>query len=195
MPERFVIASNNLAKTQELIQIFAYYNITAISYRKLINKVKFPPEGDKNYVENAKQKAEFIVKRLPQEWVVADDSGMLLAAHPNELRVLTARQLAPYAHTEEQLNNRILAMVNGRSRQVQMVTWLVLNSPTQQYIAKGDFKGTISDRPQGNNGRSFDLILVPDGLQTTLAQLTDEKKIPLLHRAKAVQHLLSQLKE
>lgn len=127
MPERFVIASNNLAKTQELIQIFAYYNFTAISYQKLINKVKFPPEGNKNYEENAKQKAEFIAKRLPQEWVIADDSGMLLAAHPNELGVLTARQLAPYARTEEQLNNRILAMVNGKSRQVQMVTWLVLN--------------------------------------------------------------------
>ncbi len=192
---RFVIASNNQAKTAELVTCFAYLGYQAISYQQLIGRHEFPSEGTQSYQKNAQGKANFIARLLPDEWIVADDSGMLLAADPDGLGVQTARQLKMYTDTEHHLNQRILAIVANKSREVTMTTTLVLRTPIKSVIGHGEFHGTIATEERGQNGASFDLILVPDGMHQTLAELSDAVKLPLLHRTKAIADLMTHMEE
>lgn len=195
MSKRFVIASNNADKTAELISIFASFGRQAISYQDLIERVVFPTEGTNSYLENAMKKARFIADKLPDEWVVADDSGMRLVAYPDQLGVVTARQLADYTETMTMLNEHIIRMVNGKEHEVTMTSHLVLITPEFTLTSEGSFEGMIADKEAGHNGRSFDLILRPKGSDKTLAELPDAERIPQLHRTKAVKQLLSELEE
>lgn len=190
-----VIASNNEQKTSELIKCFAYLGYQAVSYQQFLPRQRFPSEGTDSYLVNAERKARFIAAQLPDQWVVADDSGMVLAADPNGLGVQTARQLSQYADDEHRLNQRILQLVDGQSRDVTMTTTLVLIKNQRVVTGHGEFKGQVATSEQGDNGSSFDLILVPTGMDQTLARLTDQQKLPRLHRTKAIQNLLVKLQE
>jgi XTP/dITP diphosphohydrolase len=191
--KRFVIASNNLAKTEELIKCFEWFGFDAISYQKLMSKLEFPNEGTDSYLENAQQKALFVAKYLPHEKVVADDSGMILEAYQNWLGVLTSRELNLKSLSDEVLNEKIIDLVTGKKRGFKMVSTLVMVDNERMFNARGEFKGEISCRARGDNGRGFDLILKPNGYEKTLAELSDDAKIPLLHRTKAVRNLLLSL--
>lgn len=189
----FVIASNNRAKTDELIACFRFLGLQAKSYQALIKPLAFPPEKTKSYLANARLKAQFVANFLPHQWVVADDSGMELQALPQSLGVMTARQLGPYQDVDE-LNRKILTLIEGKSRLVKMISQLVLIMPNKDEVTGcGIFNGTIAYSPRGTNGASFDLILMPQGMHQTLAQLSDQEKIPLLHRTKAILNLISKL--
>lgn len=114
----FVIASNNSNKTNELIECFNFLGLHAQSYQDFIAPLEFPNEATTTYLDNARGKALFIAKYLPEEWVIADDSGMELQALPDELGVTTARQLKPCQNMNE-LNDKILALVANKSRIVK----------------------------------------------------------------------------
>lgn len=188
-----MIASNNKNKTSELITCFHFLGLRARSYQELTNILAFPPEGTQTYLVNARNKARFVAQYLPDQWVVADDSGMKLMAWPQKLGVTTARQLEPYQDNDD-LNQKILKLVMGKSRIVKMIAQLVLITPDQgEFTGYGEFNGTIASAQRGTNGASFDLILVPQGRTQTLAQLTDQEKMPLLHRTKAILDLISNL--
>ena len=87
---KFVIASHNQNKIQELQRIIAVRGNTAIPYTNLIQKQQFPVEGESSYLENAQQKALYISKQLPHSLIIADDSGLQLEAYPEIMGVRTA---------------------------------------------------------------------------------------------------------
>lgn len=95
---QFVVASHNHDKIKELQQIFRVCNNEVIPYTDLLPKIKFPPEGNYSYEENASDKALFISKFLPDRLIIADDSGLLLTARPKILGVRTARDLTNLPH-------------------------------------------------------------------------------------------------
>lgn len=62
-------------------------------------------------------------------------------------------------------------------------------------FAEGVLSGTIT-APRGDNGFGFDCVIVPDsqtGEQRTVAEMSDEDKNAISHRAKAFKLLLEQL--
>ncbi|WP_137597741.1 non-canonical purine NTP pyrophosphatase [Paucilactobacillus kaifaensis] len=189
----FIIASNNKSKTEELIKCFRFLGLQAKSYQDEIDVLKFPPEGTKTYLANARKKARFVAQYLPDQWIVADDSGMVLQALPKRLGVTTARQLEPYQDVDD-LNQKVLKLVAGKSRLVKMIAQLVLVTPDKgEFGGYGEFNGTVATSQRGTNGSSFDLILEPQGMKQTIAQLPDQEKIPMLHRTKAILDLISKL--
>lgn len=192
-PFRFVIASNNEQKTQELIECFNWLGQKAISYQQLIPKCDFPQEGQKSYFENAKRKCEFIAEKIPNECVVADDTGMILKAYPDWLGVLTARELKMNQINDADLNQKIIELVNKKSREVEMISTLVAIYKSKLTFGVGHFNGQISSRPRGKNGHGFDLILEAGTSKKTLAELSLNQKMPLLHRTKAIENLLLKL--
>lgn len=59
-------------------------------------------------------------------------------------------------------------------------------------VGVGELRGTIV-APRGENGFGFDSVIVPDGENQTMAEMSEEKKNSISHRAKAVEALLKQL--
>jgi len=187
-----IIASNNLDKTAELIACLQQFQVAAKFYQDLIPRVSFPSEGTTDYVVNARTKAQFISQKLPQEFILGDDSGMILSAFPNRFGVQTSRQLTAYP-TDADKNHYLIQLVARKNRNVQLRTDLILQTPQHSYHGFGVFKGTFSQEERGQNGYGFDKILIPDGESRALAELTDAEKFPYLHRTKAVKNLLEKV--
>ena len=61
--------------------------------------------------------------------------------------------------------------------------------------ARGECKGHIIDAPAGENGFGYDPLFVPEGYQRTFAQMTQEEKNRISHRAKALKELERLLSE
>ncbi|WP_412989616.1 non-canonical purine NTP pyrophosphatase [Pediococcus siamensis] len=188
-----LIASNNLDKTAELAACLQSFAIAAQSYQTVNPRLAFPSEGTSSYFQNARQKALFIAQKLPKHSILADDSGMLVAAYPQRFGVQTSRQLAAYPGDAAK-NQYLIALVAGQDRHVTLRTDLVLWTPNHRlYHSVGVFTGTFSHEERGQNGFGFDKILIPDAQTKTLAEMTTAEKLPFLHRTKAVKNLLEKV--
>lgn len=51
----------------------------------------------------------------------------------------------------------------------------------------GEIKAKIAQEPKGTNGWSWDTIFIPESLDKTLAELTNEEKNEISHRRKAIE--------
>lgn len=91
MINRLVIASNNSAKTREIVAVFATFGMTAVNYRELMPEKTFPAETTDDQFENALVKARFIQQFLPDEFILADDTGAFFAAFPDKFGLTIAR--------------------------------------------------------------------------------------------------------
>ena len=60
--------------------------------------------------------------------------------------------------------------------------------------ATGTLEGTIAEGPRGSNGFGYDPVFIPKGSQKTLAEMSENEKNSISHRARAVQELVTQLK-
>jgi XTP/dITP diphosphohydrolase len=83
---------------------------------------------------------------------------------------------------------------SGGSREARFVTTLALLVEGILVHATGVLEGTIAEGPRGANGFGYDPIFVPKGSQKTLAEMTENEKNAISHRARAVQELLAQIK-
>ena len=61
----------------------------------------------------------------------------------------------------------------------------------REVTAEGYLYGTIVDEPRGDGGFGYDPHFVADGETRTVAQMTDEEKNAISHRARALSQLLS----
>ena len=59
--------------------------------------------------------------------------------------------------------------------------------------AEGYMYGSIVDSPRGSAGFGYDPLFVPDGESRTVAEMTDEEKNLISHRANALKLLLSKI--
>jgi len=66
---------------------------------------------------------------------------------------------------------------------------LILEGQTKTF--EGTVEGRIMEERRGKHGFGYDPIFVPDGHEQTFAQMTMEQKIPISHRGRAVEKLIS----
>lgn len=191
MPAKLLIASNNQYKTGELVRILQDYGIEGESYQKVLGKLKFPPETTTSFRENVNTKALFVSKKVPDQFVLADDSGIVLDACPDKLGVVTSRQLAPYMpHYVEHM----LTMVEGKSHHYTMRSFTTI-AKGGKIISTGEgvLTGQLAEAPRGEDRDGFDCVLIPDGLTKTLNQLPRQEWLKYAHRPKAVREVLSKV--
>ncbi|MCC4381672.1 non-canonical purine NTP pyrophosphatase [Limosilactobacillus reuteri] len=195
MKNNFIIATHNIHKIKEIETILNFYHQHGEGYRKNLPQQTFPPESTVSYEENAKEKALFISQQLPAAKIIADDSGLELPAFPGRYGVQTARELAQEVPNGD-LNNYLIHLVDGKSRQFIMKTTiaLVINNQVVK-MGHGQLKGTIAHAERGVNATGFDRIFIPAGESQTLAEMDQPTRISYLHRARAVKNLLDQLGE
>lgn len=195
MKNNFIIATHNIHKIKEIATILNFYHQLGEGYRKKLPQQTFPPESTVSYEGNAKEKALFISQQLPAAKIIADDSGLELPAFPGRYEVQTARELAQEVPNGD-LNNYLIHLVDGKSRQFIMKTTIALAINNQVVkLGHGQLKGTIAHAERGVNATGFDRIFIPAGESQTLAEMDQPTRISYLHRARAVKNLLDQLGE
>ena len=177
------VCSGNPHKLSEFEALFPGWEL------ELLAGVEFPDEDGATYLENARIKARHGRAVGPSDrWMLADDSGVELAALDGGPGVLTARW-AEGSHVE-----RALAAVAGADRHARYVCELVALSPESREVrGAGVLAGTIAEAPAGSEGFGFDPVFVPLGETRTVAELGDSWKSEHSHRALAARALLAAL--
>ena len=183
-PLKATVCSGNPHKLAEFRELFAEWDL------ELLLGVEFPPEDGETYLDNARSKARFGRAVAPDErWMLADDSGIEVAALGGAPGVVTARW-AEGRHVE-----KLLATLDGvDDRRAQYVCELVALSPDgSEIVGTGVLRGEVAGAAAGGEGFGFDPVFVPVGEERTVAQLGDAWKAEHSHRALAARALLDEL--
>ena len=155
------------------------------------------PETGSTLRENAFLKASFVKNHLKKQNlnypVLSDDSGLEVEALGNEPGVNSAI----YAGTpkDDQANNQKLLnelkMVTKRQATFKTVICYI---DAEVHYFEGHVNGTISYEARGQNGFGYDPLFIPQGYRSTFAELSQEIKNSLSHRAQAIKAFLSYIK-
>jgi XTP/dITP diphosphohydrolase len=181
-----VLCSRNPHKARELERLLPGWTIEPL------DRGDYPPETGDAYYDNALLKARFGRGHAPAElWVLAEDSGIEVAALDGRPGVLSAR----YAPEGPPAVARLLAELgDAEDRRARYVSELVLLAPDGSELrGTGILEGRIAREPAGSEGFGYDPVFVPDGEERTVAELGDAWKARHSHRARAAQALLRAL--
>ncbi len=198
------IASSNANKLREFRALAASHNISLDALPEL-SAVDAPEETGSTFEENAIQKAEFYSSvSAPQHWVVAEDSGLEVAALRNAPGVRSARYALDPAfgirHPSDEENNRKLlsdlAQFPSGERFGRFVCVIsAARSGVSRKNFQGEIAGQITREPRGLNGFGYDPIFLIPRLNQTMAELPMEDKIRLSHRGLAFCKFIEWFKE
>lgn len=156
-------------------------------------------EDTGTFVGNATKKARAMQAKLPPDaWVLADDSGVCVDALGGAPGVESAYFAGPRHDAAANLKKLVEEMrqVPAAQRGAQFVCVLVLLGPDgEERSFEGRCAGVLLDEPRGAAGFGYDPIFRPAGYQLSYAQLGDEVKQRISHRAQAWGGLARWLRE
>ncbi len=191
-----LIATGNKGKAKEFEALFGEfgYSIKTLNDFPEIGDI---PETGETFSENAHQKATEISK-LMDTIVLADDSGLEVDALDGNPGIYSARYAGE--HGNDKKNNQKLLVdlkdVPKENRQANFHCSLVLVGPGREPLfVEGKVDGFILFEPKGKNGFGYDpLFFIPDK-NRTMAELSNEEKNKISHRAQAIKQLKGHLHE
>ena len=146
------------------------------------------PETADTLEGNAIQKAEYIHRHYGLD-CFADDTGLEVEALDGAPGVYSARY-AGEGHDSEANMQKLLHNLEGKdNRKARFRTAICLIMDNEQHLFEGICRGEIIKEKRGGAGFGYDPIFVPEGYTETFAELGNDIKNTISHRAKAVQML------
>ena len=113
----------------------------------------------------------------------ADDSGLEVAALDGRPGIHSSRYAASDPERIAKLLGELKGVADRRARFVCVIAIAVNGEVIETF--EGEVRGRIIDEPRGANGFGYDPIFVPDGSEKTFAELSQEEKNRISHRAAA----------
>lgn len=145
-----------------------------------------PEEHGATFEENARIKALAYASHAGG-WTFADDSGLEVDALGGAPGVYSARFAGPNA-TDMQNNELLLARLAGKeNRAARFVCVIALaRGGAVRKTFRGSVEGRILDAPRGAHGFGYDPLFFYEPFGCTFGEATDELKMQVSHRAKAL---------
>ena len=181
-----VVATGNLHKVQEYKELLADQNVELKSLKDYPNCPEVVEDG-KTFAENASKKAVEVCRYCDVP-TFADDSGLEVEALGGEPGIYSSRYAENDAARIAKLLKNLEGKENRRARFVCVIAIAINGEVIETF--EGEVKGTIVDAPRGTNGFGYDPVFQPDGFDKTFAEMTDEEKNQISHRADAVRKAL-----
>lgn len=187
-----VVASGNAHKLRELQHIFGdYYTVVSMKSAGFHGDID---ETAATFAGNAILKAEAVCAAtgLP---TLADDSGLTVEALDGEPGVLSARYAG--MHGDDAANNALLLrrMKGKTARSAAFQCAIALVRPGEEpLVAEGSCPGVILEEERGNGGFGYDPLFLYEPLNKTFAELTEDEKNCVSHRAVACARMLEIMK-
>ena len=178
MKKKLVFATNNAHKLDEISSILGE-KVELLSLKDIHCHVDIPETAD-TLEGNAMLKAEYIYKNYGLD-CFADDTGLEVEALNGAPGVYSARYAGGEGHNAEANMQKLLQNMQG-----------VQNG--KKHLFEGIVKGEIIKEKRGSSGFGYDPIFVPEGYTKTFAELGNETKNKISHRALAVEKLCRFLK-
>mgnify|MGYP001100064684 FL=1 len=184
---KLVFATNNKHKLDEVRKITSHHPVEIVSLAE-INCFDDIPETADTLEGNALQKAHYIQEKFGLN-CFADDTGLEVEALNNAPGVYSARYAGPGHDSEANMKKLLHEMEGKENRNARFRTVIALVWNGKTYTFDGIVNGTITTTKRGENGFGYDPIFIPEGYEQTFAELGNDIKNQISHRAKAVEKL------
>ena len=190
-----IIASNNKHKIREIKEILGerFDGIRSLSEAGIAHETV---EDGKTFLENAYKKASEIAK-ISGTAALADDSGICVDALDGAPGIYSARFAGDnIVHSVDEDNNALLLkkLEGKENRGAHYTAAVVIVYPDGTSVsAEGHLFGRITESPRGTGGFGYDPLFIPDGETRTVAEMSEEEKNRISHRARALEAILKKL--
>ncbi|HEX6923178.1 MAG TPA: XTP/dITP diphosphatase [Bacillales bacterium] len=187
---KVMIATRNAGKVKEFEALFQPFNIEVRSLLDLEEVIDVEETGT-TFAENALLKAETISEQFG-EVVISDDSGIVIDALDGRPGVYSARYAGE--QKDDQANiDKVLQELDGvpwDRRTARFVCVLAAAVPGQKSETfTGKCEGLITRERFGEHGFGYDPIFYLPERKQTMAQLTEQEKNQISHRARALKEM------
>ena len=192
MKKKLVFATNNAHKLEEIASILGD-KIELLSLKDIHCQADIPETAD-TLEGNAIQKAEYIHQHYGMD-CFADDTGLEVEALNGAPGVYSARYAGDGHDSEANMQKLLHELEDKENRKAQFRTAICLILEGKEYLFEGIVKGEIIKEKRGGAGFGYDPIFVPEGHELTFAELGNDIKNTISHRARAVEKLCLFLKK
>lgn len=197
--ETLVVATSNRGKLEELKALLAGLPLEVRAASEVLPEPPRVVEDGETFAENAIKKAR-AVSQATMSLTLADDSGLevdLLGGRPGVRSARFAHDRATDAENNAALLAALGAFEGGDARdsglRARFRCVLALVDPFtfggEPQTVEGVCEGTITRAPRGSGGFGYDPLFVVDGTDKTMAELSDDEKNRVSHRARALMAL------
>lgn len=185
---KLVFATHNPHKLQEIKAMLpGSILLKGLSEIGLAEEI---PETGQTLEENALIKARFVAEKFNVN-CFADDSGLEVEALNGEPGVFSARYAGPTKTDADNVHKLLKNMEGKTHRKARFKTVIALIINAETHLFTGEVYGNITLIPKGSNGFGYDPVFMPEGCNSTFAEMAAEEKNRLSHRARAVEKLVA----
>lgn len=186
--KRIVFATGNEHKMEEIKMIMSDLGMEIISMKEAGAAPDIVEDG-KSFEENAMIKAQAVAKCLPEDIVLADDSGLEIDYLNKEPGIYSARYMGEDTSYDIK-NKELLRRLEGvpdEKRTARFVCAIAAVFPGgEKEVVRGTIEGRIGYEIKGANGFGYDPIFYVPEYGCTTAELSPEQKNEISHRGKGL---------
>ena len=194
--KKLILASNNKKKVEEIKYILKDIDLEVKSLNDEAINVEVIEDGE-TFKENSNKKAreirEYLIDRGDTDFIVmADDSGLEVNYLNGEPGVYSARYAGEHGNDAKN-NEKLLKNLQGvpyEKRGARFVCHVTLmNYEGKSLDIRGEVKGIIVDKLDGDGGFGYDPLFYNEILNKTFGEASKEEKNSVSHRGMALKEL------
>lgn len=189
--KKLVFATNNVHKLEEIRAILGD-KVEILSLNDINCHADIPETAD-TLQGNAALKAQYIYENYGLD-CFADDTGLEVEALNGAPGIYSARYAGGEGHDSEANMKKLLSeMQDKENRRARFRTVICLIEGGKEHFFEGIVNGSIIRERKGGAGFGYDPVFMPDGYSETFAEMGNDEKNKISHRARAVQKLCEYL--
>lgn len=195
IPHVIVLGTHNRKKGRELALLLAPFGLEVLTLDDVEAPLEVEENGD-SFAANAALKACQQAIHL-QQWVLGEDSGLIVPALSGAPGVYSARYAGPDATDGDNVEKllREMSSITGDRRGAYYVSHMTLADPTGRIRSETETicRGRIADVPRGTAGFGYDPVFEIVEYHRTFGELGDTVKGMLSHRGRATRLLVPRI--
>tara|TARA_Y100000768_G_C23952595_1_gene671003 strand:+ start:858 stop:1445 length:588 start_codon:yes stop_codon:yes gene_type:complete len=190
--QNVLIGTNNKGKLKEYKFFLSnHFNILTPSEIGINFDVA---ETGTTYEENSLLKLEFLRRKDLDMAILCDDSGLEIESLNSEPGVFSARYAGEDCSDKDNIN-KVLANLKGKkdrkAKFVCVISFFWDKFSSYPKLFRGECHGSILENESGDSGFGYDPIFYYENLSKTFANLSEDEKNKVSHRAMAMKELFS----
>lgn len=141
---------------------------------------------------NARKKVAYVHDRMPEAWVMSDDTGLFITAFDGEPGVEAAYWGGAELSVEERMRYCLKRLANEQDRSAVFRTTVVVMAPSGvTYVFTGEVPGTFLETPRvpPQPKMPYSSIFVPERETQSWAEMDTEYENCISHRGRAFQQV------
>jgi XTP/dITP diphosphohydrolase len=187
-----IFATNNHHKVEEIRSIIVDL-IILVSLKEAGIDIDIPEPYD-TLEANASEKSRTI-HELTKQNCFSEDTGLEVEVLHGEPGVKSARYAGEEKNFQANIDKLLLKLKEQENRKAKFRTVISLIWDNKEFLFEGVSQGKIINEQKGKYGFGYDPVFMPDESEKTFAEMTLAEKNKYSHRRKAMDKLISFLKD